>query len=125
MLKPEELFPLVNTHTLRILNDEIQYWEEKAGNPEALGNTVEEMQRIADIASACAANECVLRIGWGSGFRFMTGDWHGAMTDDDYERLLKSVRPRHSVDLIFPKSMRFVKGGMPMGFVKLTLQSQQ
>jgi CRISPR type III-A-associated RAMP protein Csm5 len=124
-LQLEQLFPLINRHTKRLVEDEADYWEDTAGNPEPLEDFVEEMNNIVDAIEACQPSECILRTGWGSGFRSMTGDWHGAMTDDDYERLLKSVRPRHSVDLIFPKSMRFVKGGMPMGFVKLTLQSQQ
>jgi CRISPR type III-A-associated RAMP protein Csm5 len=124
-LELTQLFPLINRHTKRLVEDEADYWEDTAGNPEPLEDFVEEMINIVDAIEACQPSECILRTGWGSGFRSMTGDWHGAMTDDDYERLLKSVRPRHSVDLIFPKSMRFVKGGMPMGFVKLTLQSQQ
>ncbi len=120
-LELEQLFPLINKHTKRLVADEADYWEETAGNPEQLEDFVEEMEKILAAIEACQPNECILRTGWGSGFRSMTGDWHGAMTDDDYERLLKSVRPRHSVDLIFPKSMRFVAGGVPLGFVKLSI----
>lgn len=120
-LQLEQLFPLINRHTKRLVEDEADYWEETAGNPEILEDFVEEMNKIVKAIDTCQPNECILRTGWGSGFRSMTGDWHGAMTDDDYERLLKSVRPRHSVDLIFPKSMRFVKRGMPLGFVMLSI----
>ncbi|NUQ23434.1 MAG: type III-A CRISPR-associated RAMP protein Csm5 [Saprospiraceae bacterium] len=121
MLRLEELFPIINNETLRLLDDEIDYWDDTAGNPDALGDGLEEMERISDIGSAFAPNECLIRIGWGSGFRSMTGDWHGAMRDDDYDQLIKSLRPKHPIDLVYPKSMRMVSDGTPLGFVKLTL----
>lgn len=119
-LRLDEFFPLINLHTIRLLEDDINYWDETVGNPDALADGVQEMERVAAIANACAANECVVRVGWGSGFRSMTGDWHGAMTDEDYDQLLKAIRPKHPLNLIFPKSMRFVSGGTPLGFIKLS-----
>lgn len=120
-LELNELFPLINQHTQRLLEDEINYWNDDADNPEALGDYVEEMDRVLAISQSCNDRECVLRLGWGSGFRSMTGDWHGAMTEEDYERLVKSLRPRHPEDLVFPKTTRFIKGGMPLGFVKVRM----
>lgn len=111
----------INSHTKRLLEDEIEYWESTAGNPEELENFTDELKRVYDIAIACQRNEFVVRIGWGSGFRFMTGDWHGLMTDEDYDTLLKSLRPKHPVNLIFPKSMRFIAGGIPLGFAKIKI----
>ena len=115
-----ELFPLVNKHTSRLIEDEINYWNDKQNNPEALGDYVDEMERVFNISQSCVANECVIRVGWGSGFRSMTGDWHGAMTDDDYYRLIKSLRPKHPEELVFPKTTRFIKNGMPLGFLKMS-----
>jgi CRISPR-associated protein Csm5 len=114
------LFPLVNKHVSRLLQEEITYWNDKQGNPQALGDYVEQMERVFNIAQSCAANECVIRVGWGSGYRSMTGDWHAAMTDDDYYRLVKSMRPKHPEDLIFPKTTRFVRNGVPLGFLKMS-----
>lgn len=119
-LEIKNLVGLINDHTKRLIQDEISYWLDKEGNPDALGDYVDEMQRIESIIEDCSTSECVLRLGWGSGFRSMTGDWHGTMTDDDYYRLVKSIRPRHPEDLVFPKTTRFVTGGMPLGFVKLS-----
>ena len=119
-LELDQLFPLINAHTGRLVDDEIDYWDDNQGNPDALGDYVDEMQRISDIINSCAANECVLRMGWGSGFRSMTGDWHGAMNEEDYSRLVKSIRPKHPEDLVFPKTTRFVTGGMPLGFIKMS-----
>lgn len=122
-LEFKNLFPLINQHTQRLLEDEIEYWTDSADNPEALGDYVEEMERVLAISQDCNDRECVLRLGWGSGFRSMTGDWHGAMKEEDYERLIKSIRPKHPEDLVFPKTTRFIAGGTPLGFIKLTTQS--
>ena len=119
-LEIKNLISLINGHTKRLVQDEINYWTDTENNPDALGDYVEEMERIDSIIDSCNTNECVLRLGWGSGFRSMTGDWHGAMNEDDYYRLVKSIRPRHPEDLTFPKTTRFVTGGMPLGFIKLT-----
>lgn len=115
-----ELFPLINTHTQRLIDDEVKFWDETVGNPEALSDYVPEMERVQSIADSCAKNECVIRLGWGSGFRSMTGDWHGEMNEDDYFRLIKSLRPKHPEDLTYPKTTRFIKGGKPLGFLKLS-----
>lgn len=123
-LEPAHLFPLINQHTERLVEDEVTYWIEKANNPDALGDYVEHLENILDIISTCSAQECVLRLGWGSGFRFMTGDWHGAMTEDDYDDLVRSLRPKHPDDLIFPKTIRLISGGTPLGFIKLKLVSE-
>lgn len=120
----KKLFSTVNQHTLRLVEDEIEYWVESADNPECIGSYVDEMIEIRNEIKSCSETECVLRVGWGSGFRFMTGDWHGEMNDSDYDLLVKSLRPRHPVDLIFPKTMRIVDGGTPLGFVKLSLNNE-
>jgi CRISPR-associated protein Csm5 len=119
-LELKTLLPLINAHTKRLVDDEIKYWDGKEGNPDALGNYVEEMQSIASHINSCTQNECVLRLGWGTGFRSMTGDWHGVMTDDDYYPLIQSLRRGYPEDLIFPKTTRFLKDGVPLGFVKMS-----
>lgn len=117
----DKLFPLVNQHTKRLIEEDIQYWNEKQDNPEPLGNYVEEMQQILAETTQCDKNSCILRLGWGSGFRAMTGDWHAEMTDNDYYSMVRSLRPKHPDNLVYPKSMRFIKGGKPLGFIKLKI----
>lgn len=120
----KRLFSTIKAHTLRLVEDEIDYWVNSAGNPECIGIYVDEMVEIKNEIKACSDTECVLRVGWGSGFRFMTGDWHGEMKERDYDLLVKSLRPRHPVDLIFPKTMRIIDGGTPLGFVKITVKRE-
>lgn len=122
-LQFNELFPMINSHTKRLLEDEIDYWDNSAGNPSALEDYLDEMKTIYEITNGCNLQQCVIRLGWGSGFRSMTGDWHGKMTDDDYYAMVRSIRPRHPEDLVFPKTTRFINGGVPLGFVKLSLKN--
>jgi CRISPR-associated protein Csm5 len=120
-LKFDQLLSLINNHTMRLVEDEIDYWDNKAQNPEALGDYLDEMNLILESIQNCTETECVLRLGWGSGFRSMTGDWHMEMTDNDYYDMVKSIRRGHPADLVFPKTTRFVKGGVPLGFLKLSI----
>jgi CRISPR type III-A-associated RAMP protein Csm5 len=119
-LKLESLFPLINDHTRNLVSSIVDDWNEK-GNPDVIGSYLEDMEHILDTIESCSSNECVLRLGWGSGFLFMTGDWHISMEEEDYSRLVQTLRPRYNnSNLVFPKSFRIVKGGTPLGFVKLS-----
>lgn len=119
-LNINDLFPLINQHTQRLLEDEIDYWKNTEDSPTALGDYLEHLDNLLTKVLTCNLNECILRLGWGTGFRNMTGDWHGAMHDDDYYDMVKQVRPRHPEDLVFPKTTRFVNGGVPLGFLKMS-----
>lgn len=119
-LQLSTLFALVNTYTKRLVGDEVSFWQ-KEDMPDGFEDFLDEMRRIFAAVEACGENECVLRVGWGSGFRSMTGDWHGAMVDDDYDNLVNSLRSRKYEGLMFPKTTRFLGKGVPMGFVKLSI----
>lgn len=121
-LQMPALFSLVNAFTGRLVSDEISFWQ-KEEMPEGFEHFLDEMERILAIVEACSENECVLRVGWGSGFRSMTGDWHGAMHDDDYDSLVNSLRSRKYEGLMFPKTVRFSGAGVPLGFVKLSIKN--
>lgn len=119
-LEKYNLLPLINTHTQRLVQDEMDYWLDKADNPEAIGDYVSKLEALVSIIDSCKHNECVLRIGWGTGFRSMTGDWNELLPDEHYFQLIKSLRPKHPTNLIFPKTTRIISGGIPLGFVKLS-----
>jgi len=121
LLEPSRLFPLINQHTLRLVNNEISYWQEEQNSPEVLGNYIEAMVGIRDQTIACAPNACVLRLGWGTGFRSMTGDWLSNLPDDIYDRLIRTIRSTHDESIVYPKTTRMISGGTPLGFIKLTI----
>lgn len=122
LLQIETLFPLVNTHTQRLLESEIKFWRNEAALPAVLGTNVDDLENILETLKDCPPNACVLRLGWGSGFRNMTGDWHIHMLDDDYYDLVANLRPTHDETLQYPKTTRIIAGGQPLGFVRLEMQ---
>jgi CRISPR/Cas system CSM-associated protein Csm5 (group 7 of RAMP superfamily) len=91
--------------------------------PDGFEDYLDEMKALLVAIDACGEKECVLRVGWGSGFRSMTGDWQGAMNDDDYDDLVNSLRSRKYEGLMFPKTTRFVGTGVPLGFIKLSIEN--
>lgn len=122
-LQLHTLFRLANAFTERLVSDEINYWTTKADAPEGFDEYVPELKGLLETTKNCSENECVLRLGWGSGFRSMTGDWQGEMHDDDYDALVNSLRSRKYEGLMFPKTVRFSGAGVPMGFIKLFIQN--
>jgi CRISPR type III-A-associated RAMP protein Csm5 len=119
LLRPEKLFEIINDHTRDLAEREIKYWVEQ-DEPDVLGFYLEKLREFVEEIKILQPGECIFRLGWGTGFRNMTGDWHINMTDDDYYDLVKSLRPRHPEDMAYPKTMRILKDGTPLGFVKLT-----
>jgi CRISPR-associated protein Csm5 len=122
LLVPEKLFPLVNAHTQKIVENELSFWRDGEKNPELLGDFVDKLEEILNIIKNIKqGKEAVIRIGWGTGFHSMTGGWTNLLDDEFYYALVKSVRWKHPDNLLFPKTMRFISGGEPLGFVKLSL----
>jgi CRISPR-associated protein Csm5 len=115
------LFQLINKHTGILLSEEIDFWRDKANSPEALGTYIDDLEMLLAKCDDAHADECILRLGYGTGFRSITGDWQGAMNDENYEQLVKSIRPKFDGNLLFPKTTRFAEGGAPLGFIKLKM----
>ena len=120
-LELDNLFKSVDKHSRKLITDEINFWKENIDH-----DNIEEY--IFALEKMMADTEgFIVRVGWGSGYRSMTGDWHEAMTKEDYDHLVKSVRDKPKKDkiydegLIFPKTLRLLENGQPLGFVKLSV----
>ena len=105
----KSLFKLINEHTIELLQSEINIWKEIDGAELMCKSLALVSQEINE----CSENECVLRLGNGSGKRFITG---GILENIDFD-----PEP-------IPKTRRFEEyvedGGKYhglLGFVKLTL----
>ena len=119
MSSTDLLFGEINRHTISLLQSEIEYWNriDKDGATEY----IETMEDMLSIANSCKIGSCVLRIGAGCGWRFMTGAW--TENYDNFESfIVPASRPRNAVykDYDFPKSRRIDRDGSVFGFVKLT-----
>ena len=120
VLEERRFFSIINHHTDDLARREMAFWEDDENDrPEAVDTYLEKLAEIRAEIKKCQPHECVLRLGWGTGFRNMTGDWHINMNDNDYYDLVGQVRKTHPDNYLFPKSMRLLADGTPLGYVKL------
>lgn len=114
------LFRMINGHTKKLVESEIKYWSET----EYIGaeDYVQSMEDILDYANGCKDGECVMRIGQGSGWRFMTGAWTEGLSNFE-SVVVPASRPRNQdyIQYVFPKTRRIDDLSYPFGFVKLSM----
>jgi len=122
VLQPPKLFEIINRHTRDLAQREAKAWRKQTSTADCIDHYIERLDEIVAATLQCGPQECILRLGWGTGFRNMTGDWHIHMTDDDYYELVRKLRSRHPEYMIYPKSCRLLADGTPLGFVKLSKQ---
>lgn len=117
------LFGLINTQTGKLVRKEVKYWGRlMEGRYMGAEDYVENMQSILQEIEKCErGTECILRIGYGSGWRFITGAWTEKL--GNFENIIAASRPgnRRYAEYDFPKSRRLDEDGDVLGFVKLTL----
>lgn len=129
LLNPNRLFKLLNKHTLELLNGEIAFWEDE-DNPIAIGDYLEHLNQIRELAKDANEQECVIRVGAASGWEFMTGGWLNGkdvmgdfiLSDRSWTSLKRGLRKKnYPDDLLFPKTRKMIAEGVPFGFVKLSI----
>lgn len=122
----ESLFEAINEHTIRLLDFELKYWEERSDKDDSdkVESYLEKIESIKNEAENCSkGKECVLRIGHGSGWNFITGGW--ARDLDNFKSLVVPVaRPKSQNyrEYDFPKTRRVDDVCELLGFVKLSLK---
>jgi CRISPR-associated protein Csm5 len=122
LLPLQTLFKNINDHTAALIEAEIDFWLNEQSNPEPLGDYVEILQSILEKIDQAKPNECILRLGWGTGYLNMTGDWqYWYMDRQDYDDMVDFIRDGKYGGMVYPKTRRLIEGGMPLGFLKLTL----
>lgn len=132
----EELFKTINAHTLELVKADIKYWEDRESmdSSEKVELYVNELYRLQRSINSCAEGKsCVLRIGHGSGWNFITGGW-ARRSASFQDRVVPQARPQNFKyrEFDFPKTRRIaIDSGsnlpksnatwcLPLGFVKLT-----
>lgn len=139
----ENLFAAINSQTLRLLEEELLFWEEQKGRDYyhlnendrvAIESYLKSIQNILNECARCRGYEAVLRIGYGSGWNFTTGGWIDR-DDDMWDKVLSLARPEPTkrgdseasevssesryAQYDFPKTRR-VGYVRPFGFVKIS-----
>ena len=123
------LLNVINNHTRTLLADEIDIWESKnvdSQSEEKVNSYIEQLKDLLNAANECQGkHSAVMRIGHGSGWRFITGAWTERLSDNDFEAIVNKARPgnmKRYAYYDFPKSRRLEEDECePLGFVKLTL----
>ena len=119
------LFQLINQHTENLIESEIKYWKDREGDDERgkVSTYIEKMTDVQEIVKSCKiGRECVLRLGHGSGWRFITGAWTESY-ENFYSVVVPASRPKNQYyqNFAFPKSRRVDDQCELLGFVKLTV----
>ena len=123
------LLNVINNHTRTLLADEIDIWESKnvdSQSEEKVNNYIEQLKDLLNAANECqGTHSAIIRMGHGSGWRFMTGAWLKRLSDNDFEKVVNEARlnniEKYS-EYDFPKSRRLEEDECePLGFVKITL----
>ena len=120
----DSLFSLINTHTRTLVSTEIEYWMNLLQEGYCGADYyIEKMQQIIKEIDSCQkGKECILRIGYATGWRFITGAWTENLSNFEDVVILNSRPNNHKyLDYDFPKSRRIDIDGDVLGFVKLSV----
>jgi CRISPR-associated protein Csm5 len=128
ILQPIQLFKIINEHTSILLKNELEFWDKQKSYPDEVVKYIECLEDFLNqtyhlIDTDTEGASCIIRLGWGTGFRNMTGDWQeDLLTPKDYDALLNEIRPNKPVNITYPKTRRMASDGTPLGFIKLSSQ---
>ena len=121
----QDLFKQINDHTYNLLCDEIDFWGRGEGRRYTGQNDyLDQLDLILDQIEVCQPNECILRIGQASGWRFVTGAWLEEIDKQYFKNVIVPLcRPKNDRyrGYPFPKSRRIDESSNVFGFVKLTV----
>ena len=120
-----KLFMTINNHTKGLIEQDIQYWKDRSdeNDSEKVKGYIKRMERMLAATNHCEdGKSCVLRIGHGSGWNFITGAWTRRLDNFKTDIVPKS-RPHNEryAEYDFPKTRRVDSSNELLGFVKLTL----
>lgn len=126
----ETIFETINHHINQLLEQEIIHWEERANHPNAenVDEYITKLKAIKLTAETCEKSKghsCLLRLGAGSGWRFITGAWAEEL--DNFDKVIVPMARRNNTrysEYDFPKSRRVDNFCTPLGFVCLTIMEK-
>lgn len=121
----QDLFKMINNHTYNLLCDEIDFWGRGEGSKYTdQDDYLDQLDIILDTIEESQPNECILRIGQASGWRFVTGAWLEDIDKHYFKNeIVPLCRPKNWLykEYPFPKSRRIESSSNVFGFVKLTI----
>jgi CRISPR-associated protein Csm5 len=129
MKSVSELFRTINAHTNSLVKQEIEYWTNRTSKDDSgkVDIYLEKIKNIKGLIESCEdGKSCVIRIGHGSGWRFITGAWTESF-DNFKSAVVPASRPNNGKysNYEFPKTRRVDDKCKLLGFVKLTAVSDE
>ena len=121
----DSLFHTINNNTQILIDEEIEFWMEHISE-DPVKEYIDKLELILKECNNCSDIECVLRLGHGSGYVFISGNLLNHpeyISDDEYAAIVNTARPgnmKKYQDYRFPKSRRIDENLDLLGFVKLS-----
>ncbi len=125
----------INANTRRLIQNELNRYQSQLLPDDGAG---EYLDSLKGMMTGLKTNQCVIRVGFGTGYLNMTGGWAEEQWKDalpkekfDAEMTDLAREIRHDRNgkhdrwsQVLPKSRKMVLGGVPLGFLKLTVFSE-
>lgn len=125
-----KVFNHINQFTKKQVDAEFKKYNSVTLPKEALSYP-EKLKEISSKIDKLIDKECIIRVGFGTGYLNMTGGWpleqwkktlSPAQYQTEMNDLGTAVRKNSKYNAFdLPKSRKVISGGVPMGFLKLTL----
>ncbi len=124
MVSLPNLLKCINSHTQSLLENELEEWQD-CNYPE-LDKYIPQIKKlINECNKACRdGRSAIMRLGYGSGWDFITGGWSKlSATDDEWDRIVDKARPGNwkYQEYMFPKTRRTFDSYLPLGFVRIDI----
>lgn len=123
------IFSQIKANTNQLLKKEINKYE-VLDLPDGAIEYVDSLKEIQATCSMLSDKECIIRVGFGTGYLSMTGGWAIEQWKDipnlnykqEMENLGTAVRKNDRYNTFdLPKSRKMALGGIPLGYIKLSV----
>lgn len=124
-----ELWRTCNQYTLKMLESEITFFKRDMDryNEPIFYKYITKIHSLISIVKNLPNRTAIIRLGHGTGYKFMTGNKivSNNIEDEEFQKINRAIRKDWKGkydDYFYIKSRKFTSEGLPLGFVKLTLE---
>lgn len=131
-----DLIKIINEAIKKNIKKELEYFN-KSSNSNEVVKYISYIEKVNDIANNLKENECILRVGSGSGYNFMTLRWIDKLQffkplnkNKNYAELRKAIQKNkknkdYRNEELWPRTRKISINGIPFGFIKITILSDE
>lgn len=131
----DDLIGIVNWHTGKLVKFDGKMIENElngGGDENENKAYIHQLKVVLTALKHAASNEMILRVGFGSGYRSMTGGWaldKNIVSEETVQKTIKAVQKRRAIDNgnpkfsdVVPRTRKVADDSLPFGFIKITLK---